>query len=342
MRHGHGDLGVLAWGPAQEVPDQVGHGLLEHGPVPLDEERVALVREVHRHELLGCLVGEGEEARGGGAGRHLGHAHLDQTLFDGRPHVDDVALVVAFVDEGGQLVEELHEATHVPPHHRGEVLAEAHVVVALAQQLHEGVDGDEGVLDLVGDAGHDPGEELELLGGAPLLGELTLCRHVLEDHHRAHGGRALAHHGVRRHLEGQAAQGELDLAAGDGAAARERFVEEIAEGRGQDAEIAVERVLGGHAQDLLGPPVHHDHALLGADGDDPARHALQDALGEFLLVLELVMNTDVADGRGERAGEVEERLDIAPVVRAARDPLAEEQDSHELAMGGEGNGDHGL
>ncbi len=54
------------------------------------------------------------------------------------------------------------------------------------------------------------------------------------------------------------------------------------------------------------------------------------------------MDTDVADGRGERAGEVEERLDIAPVVRAARDPLAEEQDAHELAVGGEGNGDHGL
>ena len=54
------------------------------------------------------------------------------------------------------------------------------------------------------------------------------------------------------------------------------------------------------------------------------------------------MDTDVADGRGERAGKVEERLDIAPVVGAARDALAEEQDAHELAVGGERNGDHGL
>ena len=59
--------------------------------------------------------------------------------------------------------------------------------------------------------------------------ELALRRQVLEDQHRAHGRRAFAHHGVGRDLERQAPQRELDLAARDRAASRERLVEEIAQ-----------------------------------------------------------------------------------------------------------------
>ena len=91
-------------------------------------------------------------------------AQLDQALLDRRADVHASALVVTLVDQRGKLLEDLHEPADVAAHHRREVLAEARVVVALADQLHEGVDGDERVLDLVRDARHHPGEELELLG----------------------------------------------------------------------------------------------------------------------------------------------------------------------------------
>ena len=52
-------------------------------------------------------------------------------------------------------------------------MPEARVVEPLADQLHERVDRDERVLDLVGDAGDDPGEEVQLLRPALLHGELA-------------------------------------------------------------------------------------------------------------------------------------------------------------------------
>src|SRR5439155_21440238 len=56
-------------------------------------------------------------------------------------------------------------------------------------------------------------------------------------------------------------------------------------------------------QDLLGTPVERPHFLVTADGDDAARHVGEDALVEFLLVVQLVVQGDVADGR--ESGDVQ-------------------------------------
>ncbi len=221
-------------------------------------------------------------------------------------------------------------------------MTKGHIVVALAQELHERVDGHERVLDLVGDARHHAREQLELLGRPPFQGELALGRQVLEDQHRAHRRRALAHDGIRGDLEWQAAQRQLDLTARDRATAREGLVEEIAEGRGQGAQVAVQDVTRRHAQDLLGASVHDHHALLGTDADDPARHALEYSLVELFLVLELMMNADVADRGGEVARQVEQGLGLPPPIGAARDALAERQDADQVSVRGERDRDHRL
>ena len=56
---------------------------------------------------------------------------------------------------------------------RHQMAPEVGIVEALADQLHEGVDGDERVLDLVGDARDDAGEEIELLRLVLLGGQLV-------------------------------------------------------------------------------------------------------------------------------------------------------------------------
>src|SRR4030095_15278899 len=111
----------------------------------------------------------------------------------------------------------------------------------------------------------------------------------------------------------------------------ERFEEEISERRGEDAQIAVEHVPRGHTEDFLGAAVHDHHALLGPNGHHAARHALEDSLVELLLVLELVMEPDVTNGRGEVAPEIEQRLGFPTAVRPAGDALAQGENAHELS-----------
>ena len=76
---------------------------------------------------------------------------------------------------------------------------EVGIVEALADQLHEGVDGDERVLDLVGDARDDAGQEVELLRLLLLGGQLLLGGEVFQDEHRAR--RFVAAHRIGRHFQ---------------------------------------------------------------------------------------------------------------------------------------------
>ena len=81
------------------------------------------------------------------------------------------------------------------------MLAEVGIVIALADQLDEGVDRYERVLDLVGDPGDDACQELRLLRLAPLRRELLLRRQVLEDEDGTERERVGAADGVGRDLE---------------------------------------------------------------------------------------------------------------------------------------------
>ncbi len=54
------------------------------------------------------------------------------------------------------------------------------------------------------------------------------------------------------------------------------------------------------------------------------------------------MDADVADGGGEMRPEAEEDLRLAPAVGPAGDALPEREDGHQLAVGDERDGDHGL
>jgi hypothetical protein len=129
-----------------------------------------------------------------------------------------------------------------------------------------------GVLDLVGDPRHHPGEELELLGLAPLPVRLALQREVLEHDHRADRRGAVAEDGIGRHFQRQVAEGELHLLAVHRAVAGERLEEHVAQGARQRAQISVQHVAGGEAEDLLGAAVHDHHPLVGSDRDHAVRH----------------------------------------------------------------------
>ena len=87
---------------------------------------------------------------------------LDEALFHDLAQVDGDPVVVALVHERGEVVEDLDQAAHVAPDDRGELVAEAGVLVPLADQPHERVDPDERILDLVRDASDHRGEQLEL------------------------------------------------------------------------------------------------------------------------------------------------------------------------------------
>ena len=111
--------------------------------------------------------------------------------------------------------------------------AEIRVVVALADQLDEGVDGDQGVLDLVGDARHHAGEQLELVRLALLRRQLLLGREVLEDEDGAERRALLVADHVGADLDPQAPQRQLDLRARHGPPRGQRVEQEVAEGRGE-------------------------------------------------------------------------------------------------------------
>jgi hypothetical protein len=292
--------------------------------------------------LLCGLVREAEQARFAvGRGQDLA-AHLHQALFDRRADVHRVPLVVPLVYQGGELVEDLHQAADIAAHHRRELLPEARVVVPLADQLHERVDGDERILDLVGDAGDHPGEELELFGRPLLHRELAPRRQVFEHEHGPERLGAVAHHGIGGHFERQVAQRELHLGARHETSAGQRLEQQIAQGRRQDAQVLAERVAGRHAEDLLRPAVHDHHVLVGPDGDHAVRHAGEDPLVEFLLVLEQVMHADVADRRGEVRAEIEQDLGFPAAIRAPRDSLAERENRDQLPVGDQGDRDDRL
>ncbi len=292
--------------------------------------------------FLGGLVGEGEQpGLVGSGGKDLG-PHLGQALLRDLPHVDGLALVVAVVHERGELVEDLHEPSHVAADHRGELVPEGGVVVALADQLHEGVDRHQRVLDLVGDARHHLGEELELLGGALLLRELPLGGEVLEHQHRAHRLRPVAHHRVGRDLQRQIAVGELHLGAVDRAALGERGVQHVAQRGRQHSQVAVQHLARGESEDLGGPAVDPHDLLFRVDGDHAVRHAGEDALVELLLVLEQLVDADLAYRGGEVRAEREECLGLAAAVAASADALAQGEDADQLAVRADRDGQHRL
>src|SRR4030095_1265686 len=90
---------------------------------------------------------------------------------------------------------------------------EIRIVVALADELDEGVDGYQGVLDLVGDPRDHAREELSLLNLALLRQELFLRGQVLEDEHRAERRAVLAADRIGGDFEPMPAQAELPLVA---------------------------------------------------------------------------------------------------------------------------------
>ena len=55
-----------------------------------------------------------------------------------------------------------------------------------------------------------------------------------------------------------------------------------------------------------------------------------------------MVDADVANGRGEMAGQIEQRLSFSTTVGSPRDALAQGEDAHELAVRGEGDGHHCL
>ena len=190
--------------------------------------------------------------------------------------------------------------------------SEVGVVVAFADQLDERVDRHQRILDLVGDAGHHAREELELVGLALLRRQFFLGGEVLEHEDGAQGCALLVADDVGRHLDPQAPQRQLDLRARHGPTRRQRVEQEIAQRRGQDAQILTHDGVRGQAENLLGSSVHGADALITADRDHAARHVREDPLGELLFPLELLVQRDVADDRGELGDEVEERLDLRP------------------------------
>ena len=190
--------------------------------------------------------------------------------------------------------------------------SEVGIVVALADQLDERVDRHQRILDLVGDAGHHAREQLELVGLALLRRQFFLGGEVLEHEDGAQRCALLVAYDVRRQLDPEAPQRQLDLRARHGPARRQRVKQQVAQRRGQDAQILTDHGVRGQAQNLLGTPVHRAHALITADRDHAARHVREDPLGELLFPLELLVQRDVADDRGELGDEVEERLDLRP------------------------------
>ena len=108
------------------------------------------------------------------------------------------------------------------------MLAEIRVVVALADELDEGVDRDQRILDLVGDAGDHPGEQLGLFDLPLLRQQLLLRRPILEDEHRTQRRAVFAADGVGGNLEPQATQGELDFVPARRAAGLQRVEEHVA------------------------------------------------------------------------------------------------------------------
>ena len=114
---------------------------------------------------------------------------------------------------------------------------------------------------------------------------------------------------IGRDLQPQPAQGELDLERGPPArpeASVSYSMSPSGEGRTRRSWPTTAR--GRQLEDLLGPPVERAHPLVAADGDHAARHVGQDPLAELLLPRELVVQRDVAQGRGQVGGEVEQRL----------------------------------
>ena len=160
--------------------------------------------------------------------------------------------------------------------------------------------------------------------------------------HRAHGLGAIAHHRVGRDLEGQVAEGELHLDPRHRASLGQGLEEHVAERGGQHPQVPVQHLPRRHAEDLRGAAVDRDDLLVGIDGDDAARHAGEDPLVEFLLVLEQVVHADVADGGGQVGSEIEQGLGLVAPVAAAGDPLAQGEDADQLPVRAERDGHHRL
>jgi hypothetical protein len=212
------------------------------------------------------------------------------------------------------------------------VTAEVGVVVALPDQLDEGIDRHQRVLDLVGDAGHDAGEELELLRLAALGGQLLLRREVLEDEDGAEGFSVLVPHRVGRDFQPQATQRQLDLRAGGRPARGERVIQHVAQGRGEHPKILAHDGGGRQVEDLLGAAVQGAHGLVTTDRHHPARHVREDPLAELLLPGELVVQRDVAQDGGQMGGQIEQRLHLVATVGGAEHRLAERQHGHQLSV----------
>jgi hypothetical protein len=127
-----------------------------------------------------------------------------------------------------------------------------------------------------------------------------------------------------------------------GAAGFQRVEEHVTQRRGQGTQILLDDLGGGEMQDLLCSSIDGDDALVAPDGDDAARHVRKNPLAELLLALELVVQRDVADGRGEMGAQVEKRLGLTPTVGRADDRLTDGQDGHELAVGQQRHGQNAL
>ncbi len=103
------------------------------------------------------------------------------------------------------------------------------VVVALTDEFDEGVDRHQRIFDLVGDPRDYAREELGLLHLAPLGQELLLRRQIFEDEHGAERRPVLAAHWIRRDLEPQSAQRELDLVSPGRASGPQGVEEHVAQ-----------------------------------------------------------------------------------------------------------------
>src|SRR5207249_10835333 len=91
----------------------------------------------------------------------------------------------------------------------------------------------------------------------------------------------------------------LDLVTSRRAPGLQRIEGHVAQRRRERAQVLLENLAGRQLENFLGPPVDRADALVATDGDDAARHVGEDALAELLLALELVVERDVADGRGQ-------------------------------------------
>ena len=235
-------------------------------------------------------------------------------LDDGRPDVQPLRKTVRGSRHRTEPIEEPFDARDLPCHDTTEILEEAWLVVAPGNELREGLDGDEGVLDFVRDARREHLEVGQPLGAPTLVFELLERREIAEHGHRAdHCPRRVverrggADHGM---AGGSTRQRDLRLGAGLPATHRseERARERIGKARGRHPLD----LFGGQSGEPLGRRVDHGDPADGVHRDHPALDRRDDVphilVGENDLGIEL----RVLDGDPERHTKPERCLQSHP------------------------------